>query len=79
MKNIKYFIYCLSLGKYNIPYISIEIRKIIWNYCFPFPKLLCNICKIVLIEIDINFNFHNKENNYCIKDGLGFCKNHYNI
>lgn len=52
-KGIKYFMYLISQNK-DLPYIDIDIRKIIWDYVFEPLYMLCTIQKGFSIKLMIS-------------------------
>ena len=74
---IKYFINLCSLN--NNMYLPIEIRKIIWEYSHIVQVIKCNICKKILVHLNINMLYKNDEliENYSIINGLAKCDKCY--
>lgn len=56
LQNTKYFIYHLSLGKYNIPYLPIELRILIWDKIFPKPYIVCNLYNQIQIVLEFDYS-----------------------
>ncbi len=79
MDGLKYFIYQISRYNNHLPYIPIDLRRIIWNKCFPYPYLTCQICNKVLITLEINQLLVNQKLEYSIVKGYGNCLEHNNL
>ena len=80
LAGLKYFIYITSkytenlqsLNNFTLPYLPIEIRKIIWEYYHTVLKINCYICNTLLINLRILTEPYSGEN-YSIINGIAKC------
>ena len=75
LAGLKYFMYITSKcteSLQNLPYLPIEIRKIIWEQYHTIFKINCYICDTLLINLRILAEPYSGEN-YSIINGVGKC------
>lgn len=80
LAGLKYFIYITSKyaenlqsqNNFTLPYLPIEIRKIIWEYYHTVLKINCYICNTLLIHFRINLEQYSPEN-FLINNGIAKC------
>ena len=78
LAGLKYFMYITSKcteslqNSPSLPYLPIEIRKIIWEQYHTIFKINCYICDTLLINLRILAEPYSGEN-YSIINGVGKC------
>lgn len=72
LAGLKYFMYITSKCTGNLPYLPIEIRKIIWEQYHTILNINCYICDTLLINLRILAEPYSGEN-YSIINGIAKC------
>lgn len=75
LSGLKYFMYITSKcteSLQSLPYLPIEIRKIIWEQYHTIFKINCYICDTLLINLRILAEPYSGEN-YSIINGIARC------
>ena len=72
LAGLKYFMYITSKCTGSLPYLPIEMRKIIWEQYHTIFKINCYVCDTLLINLRVLAEPYSGEN-YSIINGVARC------
>lgn len=75
MNGTRYFLWLASRGLAPIPFFAEEIRRLIWDACFPIVWMRCSQCTVVLLLRDrcMRLSIGPAIDRYYILNGDGVC------